>query len=122
MVQLVLLVLLVLYGAPPAQPCPVLPCPPCLPAKLPDCIACLVGPTTSPAAGLCITTVVSYLSHSQVWAAQAGSGVMVGGQTNRAKVFFEQELTEVLGAVPEVPLEAPELVGGSGSNGGKQGQ
>lgn len=57
---------------------------------------------------MCITTVVSYLSHSQVWAAQAGSGVMVGGTTNRAKVFFEQELGEILEAVPELPA-APEL-------------
>jgi hypothetical protein len=50
---------------------------------------------------------------------------MVGGQTNRAKVFFEQEMTEVLGAVPELPLQAPELVGGSSSSSGgsgKQGQ
>ncbi|KAL4427842.1 hypothetical protein ABPG75_001931 [Micractinium tetrahymenae] len=61
--------------------------------------------------GLCITTVVSYLSHSQVWAAQAGSGVLVGGTTNRAKVFFEQELGEIFEAVPELPA-APELVGG----------
>lgn len=67
---------------------------------------------------MCITTVVSYLSHSQVWAAQAGSGVLVGGTTNRAKFAFEQELGEVLKAVPEV-LPAPDLVdaavaGGSG--------
>lgn len=61
--------------------------------------------------GLCITTVVSYLSHSQVWAAQAGSSVMIGGTTNRAKIFFEQELGEVLEAVPELP-GAPPLVDG----------
>ncbi|KAI7839290.1 hypothetical protein COHA_006988 [Chlorella ohadii] len=66
--------------------------------------------------GLCVTTVVSYLSHSQVWAAQAGSGVMVGGSTNRAKVFFEQELSEILGAVPELPA-APALVDAAGSSG-----
>ncbi len=61
---------------------------------------------------MCITTVVSYLSHSQVWAAQAGNGVLVGGTTNRAKIFFEQELGEILEAVPELPA-APELVGGA---------
>lgn len=75
-----------------------------------------------PTAGLCVTTVVSYLSHSQVWAAQAGNSVMVGGSTNRAKVFFEQELSEILGAVPELPA-APALVdaaGSSGSGGGAQ--
>lgn len=75
-----------------------------------------------PSAGLCITTVVSYLSHSQVWAVQAGSGVMVGGTTNRAKIFFEQELGEILGSVPEVLPAAPELVGGNGSGGGQQQQ
>lgn len=76
----------------------------------------LPTPLPRPAAGLCVTTVVSYLSHSQVWAAQAGSGVMVGGSTNRAKVFFEQELSEILGAVPELPA-APALVDAAGSSG-----
>ncbi|PSC68118.1 cytochrome c biogenesis [Micractinium conductrix] len=69
--------------------------------------------------GLCVTTVVSYLSHSQVWAAQAGSGVLVGGTTNRAKVAFEAELGEVLAGVPELPA-APDLVDG-GSNGSSGG-
>jgi hypothetical protein len=68
--------------------------------------------------------VVSYLSHSQVWAAQAGSGVIVGGTSNRAKVAFEQELSDMLGEVPEVLQQAPALVDGSGtgsSNGSSSG-
>lgn len=78
-------------------------------------------PIPSWSAGLCITTVVSYLSHSQVWAAQAGSGVMVGGSTNRAKVMFERELGEVLGAVPEVPPAAPgPAADGGGGGSGEQ--
>lgn len=92
---------------------PTLPSIPCLP--------CPRSPPSLCAAGLCITTVVSYLSHSQVWAAQAGSGVVVGGTTNRAKIAFQQELAELLGAVPELP-GAPDLVdGGNSSSGGSNG-
>jgi cytochrome c biogenesis protein len=67
---------------------------------------------------MCITTVVSYLSHSQVWAAQSGGSVLVGGATNRAKFSFEQELGEVLGQVPEVPAAAPGLVDAAAAGGG----
>ena len=52
--------------------------------------------------GMCITTVLSYLSHSQVWAAQIGGDVVVGGQTNRAKVAFEVELEEAVNGLPEI--------------------
>ena len=61
-------------------------------------------------AGMCLTTVVSYLSHSQVWATQqAGGSVVVGGRSNRAKFGFQQELQEVIDAVPEVLPAAPAL-------------
>lgn len=60
------------------------------------------GITIVAAAGLCITTVVSYLSHSQVWARQQGSTVLVGGKTNRAKLGFRKELADLLTSVPEV--------------------
>ena len=52
-----------------------------------------------------ITTLVSYLSHSQVWAVQQGRYVYVSGKSNRAVVWFEKELDEVLEEVPEVKLE-----------------
>ena len=55
------------------------------------------------AAGLCVTTVVSYLSHSQVWAVQAGADVAVGGSSNRAKVGFKRELEEAIEDVPRQP-------------------
>lgn len=59
-------------------------------------------------AGMCLTTVVSYISHSQVWAAEApGGAVVLGGRSNRAKVGFQQELSEVADAVPEVLPQAP---------------
>ncbi len=49
-----------------------------------------------------ITTLVSYVSHSQVWALQQGADVYVAGRSNRSKVTFEKELDEVLDEVPEV--------------------
>lgn len=55
--------------------------------------------------GLCITAILSYLSHSQVWAWQEGGNVLLGGRTNRAKYAFTQELGEVARAVPEVLQE-----------------
>lgn len=55
-----------------------------------------------------MTTVISYLSHSQVWALQAGSRVLVGGRSNRSVVGFRAELGDIIQAVPELPA-APEL-------------
>ena len=59
---------------------------------------------------MCLTTVVSYISHSQVWAAaEPGGSVVLGGRSNRAKFGFRRELEEVLDAVPEVLPPAPSL-------------
>jgi cytochrome c biogenesis protein len=52
--------------------------------------------------GLMLTTIISYLSHSQVWALQDGTWLVVGGKSNRAKLDFERELNELLDLVPEV--------------------
>lgn len=52
---------------------------------------------------LMITAIVSYTSHSQVWALQEGGDVHVGGSTNRAVLSFKRELDELLEAVPERP-------------------
>ena len=70
-------------------------------------------------AGLMVSTLVSYLSHSQVWAWEEeeeeeengeGNGgrrrsrkLHVAGRTNRAALGFEQELERALAEVPEVP-------------------
>jgi hypothetical protein len=43
-----------------------------------------------------IGVVMSYVSHSQVWASGAGWTLYVGGRTNRAQVAFERELLEVV--------------------------
>lgn len=49
-----------------------------------------------------ITTLVSYLSHSQVWGLQYGKDVYITGKSNRAIFGFEKELDAVLNAVPEL--------------------
>ncbi|XP_047323634.1 cytochrome c biogenesis protein CCS1, chloroplastic [Impatiens glandulifera] len=51
---------------------------------------------------LMLTTCISFLSHSQVWALQDGTRVVVGGKTNRAKVEFPDEMNLLLDLVPEI--------------------
>ncbi len=53
--------------------------------------------------GLMVTTLVSYLSHSQVWAVQEGRYLYVAGRSNRALLGFGKEFDEMLEAVPERP-------------------
>ncbi|XP_020256395.1 cytochrome c biogenesis protein CCS1, chloroplastic [Asparagus officinalis] len=57
---------------------------------------------------LMLTTCISYLSHSQIWALQDGTTVVIGGKTNRAKLEFPDEMNRLLD-------EVPELVGSSDS-------
>ncbi len=45
---------------------------------------------------LMVSTLMSYLSHSQVWALREGDRCYIGGRTNRAQVSFERELLEIL--------------------------
>ena len=52
-------------------------------------------------AGLMITTLVSYLSHSQIWALQEEAFLHVGGRTNRATLAFAGELSSILDQVPD---------------------
>ncbi|KAE8008462.1 hypothetical protein FH972_004973 [Carpinus fangiana] len=51
---------------------------------------------------LMLTTCISYLSHSQIWALQDGTTVIVGGKTNRAKGEFPEEMNGLLDRVPEI--------------------
>lgn len=55
--------------------------------------------------GLMVTTALSYLSHSQVWALQEGGLLHVSGKSNRAKVGFEQEIAKLVEKVPERQLQ-----------------
>jgi cytochrome c biogenesis protein len=45
---------------------------------------------------LMLGVVMSYFSHSQIWALQKGDRLYVGGKTNRAQVAFEQEVLDIL--------------------------
>lgn len=45
---------------------------------------------------LMISALMSYVSHSQIWALQQGDRFYVGGKTNRAQVTFEREIVELL--------------------------
>lgn len=58
---------------------------------------------------LMLGVIMSYVSHSQVWALQQGDRFYVGGRTNRAQVVFERELMEILDAVSQ-PQSTPEPV------------
>jgi len=45
---------------------------------------------------LMLGVIMSYVSHSQIWALQKDGHFYVGGRTNRAQVAFEREVIEVL--------------------------
>ena len=44
---------------------------------------------------------MSYLSHSQIWALEKDGKLYVGGRTNRAQVTFEREVVEILDKLAE---------------------
>ena len=45
---------------------------------------------------LMLGVVMSYFSHSQIWALQTDKTLYIGGKTNRAQVAFEQEVLGIL--------------------------
>ncbi|NJO41744.1 MAG: cytochrome c biogenesis protein [Cyanobacteria bacterium CRU_2_1] len=45
---------------------------------------------------LMLGVIMSYVSHSQIWALQTEEGFYIGGRTNRAQVVFEQEMIKIL--------------------------
>jgi cytochrome c biogenesis protein len=45
---------------------------------------------------LMVGVVMSYFSHSQIWALQEGDRFYLGGKTNRAQVAFEREMLEII--------------------------
>lgn len=51
---------------------------------------------------LMLTTCISFLSHTQIWALQDGTSVVVGGKTNRAKGEFPDDMNFLLDQVPEI--------------------
>lgn len=45
---------------------------------------------------LMVGVMMSYISHSQVWALEEGDRFFLGGRTNRAQVTFERELLQIM--------------------------
>jgi cytochrome c biogenesis protein len=56
---------------------------------------------------LMLGTLMSYVSHSQVWLLRSQGQLYIGGRTNRAQVSFEQELLTLVDALnmDPVPVE-----------------
>ncbi|MEG4241581.1 cytochrome c biogenesis protein [Microcoleus sp. MON2_D6] len=50
---------------------------------------------------LMLSVLMSYLSHSQIWALEKDGKLYVGGRTNRAQVSFEREVVEILDKLAE---------------------
>jgi cytochrome c biogenesis protein len=51
---------------------------------------------------LMLSVLMSYVSHSQIWALQKGDRFYVGGRTNRSQVTFEREVCEVLDKLGDI--------------------
>ena len=47
---------------------------------------------------LMISTLLSYVSYSQVWAVKDKNNLYVAGQTNRAIYYFEKDFNQMLSA------------------------
>ncbi|MEG4814301.1 cytochrome c biogenesis protein [Microcoleus sp. K5-D4] len=50
---------------------------------------------------LMLSVLMSYLSHSQIWALEKNGKLYIGGRTNRAQVSFEREVVEILDKLAE---------------------
>ncbi len=52
---------------------------------------------------LMLGVIMSYVSHSQIWALQKDGHLYVGGRTNRAQVAFEREILDILDQLTNQP-------------------
>jgi cytochrome c biogenesis protein len=52
---------------------------------------------------LMLGVMMSYVSHSQIWALQKEGHLYVGGKTNRAQVAFEREVLDILDQLSAPP-------------------
>ncbi len=59
---------------------------------------------------LMLGVIMSYVSHSQIWALQKDGRFYVGGRTNRAQVAFEREVIEVLDQLATPSETVPSVV------------
>ncbi|CAN5614115.1 cytochrome c biogenesis protein [soil metagenome] len=65
---------------------------------------------------LMLGVMMSYVSHSQIWALQTADTLYIGGRTNRAQVTFERELLKLLDRLTEnLPDTATEVLVTTGS-------
>lgn len=58
---------------------------------------------------LMVGVVMSYVSHSQIWALQQDGRLYVGGRTNRAQVAFEREIIEILDQIKTPVIKEEEV-------------
>jgi cytochrome c biogenesis protein len=56
---------------------------------------------------LMLGVILSYVSHSQIWALEAGDRFYMGGRTNRAQVAFEREMFDLFAQVGESSPSSP---------------
>jgi cytochrome c biogenesis protein len=59
---------------------------------------------------LMLSVIMSYVSHSQVWALLVDGQLSVGGRTNRAQILFERELVVILEQANNSVTSFPERV------------
>ncbi|HBB31084.1 MAG TPA: cytochrome C biogenesis protein CcsB [Cyanobacteria bacterium UBA9273] len=62
---------------------------------------------------LMLGVIMSYVSHSQIWALQKGDRFYIGGRTNRAQVAFERELIDILDQCEKRSEDLPDVAPGS---------
>ena len=55
---------------------------------------------------LMIGVLMSYISHSQIWALESDGQFFVGGRTNRAQVAFERELLQIMESLEPTEMSA----------------
>ncbi|MDB9314184.1 cytochrome c biogenesis protein [Spirulina sp. CS-785/01] len=57
---------------------------------------------------LMVGVVMSYVSHSQIWALQQGDNFYLGGKTNRAHLAFEKEIIATIDELRESKRQTPD--------------
>ena len=55
---------------------------------------------------LMIGVLMSYISHSQIWALESDGQFFVGGRTNRAQVAFERELLQIMESLESTEMSS----------------
>ena len=61
---------------------------------------------------LMLGVMMSYISHSQIWALQVGDRLYIGGKTNRAQVSFEAELIDVTDTIDNQVIDNQAIASG----------